>query len=76
MLIERGAASVAVDTLSLDHGPSTSFAFHTQRLGSGRWGIECAANLGTLPPVGATLVAGAPKIAGGTGGHGRVLALL
>jgi len=76
MLIERGAASVAVDTLSLDHGPSTSFAFHTQRLGSGRWGIECAANLGTLPPVGATLVAGAPKIAGGTGGHGRVRALL
>jgi kynurenine formamidase len=76
LLIARGAVGVAVDTLSLDHGPSSTFAFHTQWLGSGRWGIECVANLGALPATGATLVAGAPKIAGGTGGHGRVLALV
>ena len=76
LLIERNVGAVAVDTLSLDHGPSTSFGFHTTWLGSGRWGIESVANLGQLPATGATLVAGAPKIAGGTGGHGRVLALL
>ncbi len=76
LLIERNLAAVAVDTLSLDHGPSTTFAFHTAWLGSGRWAIECIANLGALPQTGATLVAGAPKIAGGTGGHGRVLALV
>ncbi len=76
LLIERNLAGVAVDTLSLDHGSSTSFAFHTQWLGSGRWGIECIAGLSALPPTGATLVAGAPKVAGGTGGHGRVLALV
>ncbi|WP_270938071.1 cyclase family protein, partial [Falsiroseomonas oryzae] len=76
LLIARNLAGVAVDTLSLDHGPSATFAFHTQWLGSGRWGIEAVANLGALPPTGATLVAGAPKIAGGTGGHGRVIALV
>jgi kynurenine formamidase len=76
LLIARNLAGVAVDTLSLDHGGSADFAFHKAWLGSGRWGIECIAGLGALPPTGATLVAGAPKIAGGTGGHGRVLALL
>jgi kynurenine formamidase len=76
ILIERNLAAVAVDTLSLDRGSSTDFGFHTRWLGSGRWGIECIAGLGALPPTGATLVAGAPKIAGGTGGHGRVLALV
>jgi kynurenine formamidase len=76
LLAERGAVGVAVDTLSLDHGGSTSFGFHTAWLGGGRWGIECVAGLGGLPQVGATLVAGAPKVAGGTGGHGRVIALV
>lgn len=76
VLAQRNVAGVAVDTLSLDHGPSTTFGFHTNWLGGGHWGIECVANLGSLPPVGATLVAGAPKIAGATGGHGRVMALV
>jgi kynurenine formamidase len=76
LLLERGVAGVAVDTLSLDHGGSRDFAFHTGWLGAGRWGIECVANLGGLPAVGATIIAGAPKIAGGSGGPGRVIALL
>jgi len=76
ILLERGAAGVAVDTLSLDHGGSRDFAFHVAWLGAGRWGLEGAANLGALPPTGATVVAGAPRITGGTGGPGRVLALL
>ena len=61
---------------ALDHGGSRDFAFHVAWLGAGRWGLECAANLGALPPTGATIVAGAPRIAGGTGGPGRALALL
>ena len=72
----RRAAGVAVDTLSLDHGGSRDFGFHLAWLGAGRWGLECTANLGLLPPTGATIVAGAPRIAGGTGGPGRALALL
>lgn len=76
LLLARNVAGVAVDTLSLDRGSSADFGFHTAWLGAGRWGIECIAGLTGLPQTGATLVAGAPKIAGGTGGHGRVLALL
>lgn len=76
LLLGRGAAGVAVDTLSLDHGSSADFAFHVAWLGAGKWGLECAANLGQLPATGATIVAGAPKIAGGTGGPGRAIALL
>ena len=34
------------------------FALHLAWLGAGRWGLECAANLGALPPTGATIVVG------------------
>lgn len=75
LLLARGVAGVAVDTLSLDHGSAAAFDFHTAWLGAGRWGLEAVANLGALPAKGATLIGGAPKIAGGTGGPGRVLAV-
>lgn len=76
LLLERQVAGVAVDSLSLDHGSSRDFAFHLAWLGAGRWGIECVAGLAELPPAGATLVGGLPRIAGGTGGPARVMALL
>ena len=76
MLIEDGnAAGIAVDTLSLDHGPSPDFATHYGWLPAGRWGLECVANLGAMPSTGATLIVGAPKVRGGTGGPSRVLAM-
>ena len=76
MLIEDGnAAGIAVDTLSLDHGPSPDFATHYGWLPTGRWGLECVANLGAMPAKGATLIVGAPKVRGGTGGPSRVLAM-
>lgn len=75
MLLETTSASgIAVDTLSLDHGPSPDFAAHYAWLPAGRWGLECAANLARLPATGATLVVGAQKIRGATGGPCRVLA--
>ncbi len=77
MLMEAsGAVGIAVDTLSLDHGPSADFAAHYAWLPSSRWGIECIANLDRLPATGATLVVGAPKHRGGSGGPARVLALV
>lgn len=76
LLIERGAVGLAVDTLSLDHGPSSDFPTHRTWLPTGRWGLEAVANLAMLPPVGATIVVGAPKIEGATGGPARVLALV
>lgn len=67
---------IAVDTMSLDHGASSDSRVHNIWLPAGRYGIENVANLGLLPPLGATLIAGAPKMAGATGGPGRVLALI
>jgi kynurenine formamidase len=76
LMKERQVAGMAVDTLSLDHGPSQDFKTHYAWLPSGRWGLENVANLGALPARGATLVVGAPKIKGATGGPARVLALV
>lgn len=76
MLIEDGnTVGIAVDTLSLDHGISPDFATHYGWLPSGRWGLEAVANLGSLPAKGATLIVGAPKNRGGTGGPSRVFAI-
>jgi kynurenine formamidase len=76
MLLETGAAALAVDTLSLDHGPSADFAVHYSWLPAGRYGIECLAGLERLPAAGATLVVGASKHRGGTGGPARIFALV
>ncbi len=77
MLMEQtGAASIAVDTLSLDHGPSADFAVHYAWLPSGRYGIENLAGLDQVPAAGATLVVGAPKHRGGTGGPARIFAMV
>jgi kynurenine formamidase len=73
---ERNAVGIAVDTLPLDYGRSADFATHHAWLPTNRWGLEAVANLAELPPVGATLVVGGPKIKGATGGPSRVLALL
>lgn len=74
LLEERKVKGLVVDTLSLDHGPSAEFPTHAQWLGGGRWGLECAANLDEVPPAGATLVVGAPKVRGASGGPSRVFA--
>jgi len=77
MLMEETAtASIAVDTLSLDHGMSADFATHYAWLPSGRFGIENLANLDKVPAAGATLVIGAPKHKGGTGGPARIFAMV
>jgi kynurenine formamidase len=77
MLIEEtGARSIASDTLSLDHGASADFATHYAWLSTGRFGIECIAGLDRVPAAGATVVVGAPKHRGGTGGPARIFALV
>ncbi len=73
---ERGAKALAVDTLSLDPGASPDLPVHRWWLSSGRYGLECVAALGSVPPRGATLVVGAPRIVGATGGPCRLIALL
>lgn len=77
MLIqETSASSIAVDTLSLDHGISADFATHYSWLPSGRFGIENLANMDKLPASGATIVIGAPKHKGGSGGPARIFAMV
>jgi kynurenine formamidase len=75
LLEEREVAGLAVDTLSLDFGASKEFAVHKLWLGAGKWGLECVANLAKLPPAGATVFVGAPKVLGASGGPTRVLAV-
>src|SRR5437588_3092988 len=50
---ERRIAGLAVDTLSLDHGPSKDFKTHRAWLPSGRWGVENIAKLDRVPAAGA-----------------------
>lgn len=76
MLLETGAGSIGSDTLSLDHGPSADFATHYAWLPTGRFGIENLANLDKMPAAGATVVIGAPKHRGGTGGPARIFAMV
>ncbi len=76
MLLEQtSASSIAVDTLSLDHGPSADFATHYAWLPSGRYGIECIAGLEQMPIAGGTLFVGAPKHKGGSGGPARIFGM-
>jgi kynurenine formamidase len=75
LLHEREVVGLAVDTLSLDPGCSQDYPVHSAWLSAGRWGLECVANLGTVPPTGATIIVGAPKVAGASGGPSRVLAV-
>jgi kynurenine formamidase len=73
---QRSVWGLAVDTLSLDHGPSKDFKTHYLWLPSGRWGLENVANLGNVPAKGATIVVGAPKVKDATGGPTRIFALV
>ncbi|WJY20575.1 cyclase family protein [Fontisubflavum oceani] len=76
MLLETGAGAIAVDTLSLDHGPSADFATHYAWLPANRYGIECIAGLDQMPASGASLVVGAPKTGRGTGGPARIFGMV
>ena len=73
---DRNVKGIASDTMSLDTGVAADFPVHHYWLGRKKWGLENVANLGQLPPKGATIVVGSPKVAGCTGGPSRVFALV
>ena len=76
MLGERKVDAIGLDTPSLDHGPSKDFAAHRAFAVANVYGLENVANLDRLPPTGATVIALPMKIAGGTGGPARIIAIL
>lgn len=73
---ERDIKGIAVDTLSLDNGPSTTFDTHLTILGAGLYGVENVANLAQIKGQMATVITGVPRWEAGSGGPARVIALL
>jgi kynurenine formamidase len=71
---ERQIACIGVDTLSLDHGSSTTYPAHQAALSADRFGIEALANLEKIPARGATITIGLIPFEHGSGGPCHVLA--
>lgn len=72
---ERDIHGIAVDTLSLDNGPSATFDTHYTILGAGKYGLENVANLTAIKDLQATVFVGVPRWEEGSGGPCRVLAM-
>lgn len=77
LLVEdRDAAALGLDTASTDYGPSADFPVHRIMGAANVPGLENLANLDRLPPTGAIVIALPMKIAGGSGGPLRAVALV
>jgi kynurenine formamidase len=73
---DRRVAGIAIDTASIDYGPSASFEAHRVSMALNVYHVENAANLTGLPATGLRVVVAPIKIAGGSGGPTRIFALL
>jgi kynurenine formamidase len=73
---QRDIAALAVDTASIDYGQSKDFIVHQVVNGADKPAFENVANIDRLPPAGATIIALPMKIAGGSGGPTRIVAVL
>ena len=73
---QRKVGAIGVDTASIDHGPSKDFIVHQIANGANVPGLENIAHLEELPPTGAWVIALPMKIAGGSGGPVRIVALV
>jgi kynurenine formamidase len=76
LVSQRDIVGVGVDTLSLDGAAVQKFVAHITFLGAAKYGVELLANLAGVPASGATIIIGAPKHLGATGGPARVLAVV
>jgi kynurenine formamidase len=74
LLERRRGSAIAVDTLSLDNGPSATFFAHVNWLGADNYGLENIANLHKIPPRGAVATVGVIPWEAGSGGPARVFA--
>lgn len=72
----RAVAAIGIDTASIDFGQSTGFETHLVVYGADIPGFENVANLESMPPTGAFVVALPMKIAGGSGGPLRIVAFI
>ena len=72
----RAPKLVGIDTASIDHGPSRRFQSHVTLFEHNIPVLENVANTGALPSAGATVIALPMKIAGGSGGPTRIVAIV
>jgi kynurenine formamidase len=73
---KRKIRAIGLDTPSIDHGPSTTFAAHVALFEHDVPAFENVAHLDQLPPRDFTVIALPAKIGGGSGGPLRIIALL
>lgn len=73
---ERHVRAVGIDTASIDYGQSTKFETHVALLSQNVPVFENLANLHGLPPNDFEVIALPMKIAGGTGGPLRIIAVM
>lgn len=72
---KRNIAGIGVDVISFDPGRDNNYSTHKMLFANGKWAVENVANLERVPATGATLIVGAPKIGGATGGIARIFAI-
>ena len=72
----RKIHAVGLDAASIDHGPSKLFESHVALFRRGVPAFENVANLERLPAKGFTVIALPMKIAGGSGGPLRIVAVI
>ena len=75
VLTNRDIKSIGLDTPSIDHGQSTLFESHRVLFEAEIPAFENLANLDRLPEEGFVVIALPMKIAGGSGGPLRVVAI-
>ena len=76
LVAERHVGALGVDTASIDHGPTTTFPVHRVTAAANVPGFENLTDLESVPATGAWIVALPLKIAGGSGGPLRAIALV
>jgi len=76
LVADRKVAALGVDTASIDPGSAKDFPVHQIVAAANVPGFENLAGLDALPPTGAWVVALPMKIAGGSGGPLRAIALV
>jgi len=73
---DRRVAAIGIDTASIDYGQSKDFIVHRIANGANVPGLENIANLERVPERGAWIIALPMKIAGGSGGPLRIVAVV
>lgn len=76
LIMRRRVRMVGIDTASIDHGQSRDFPTHVRLFRDNIPALENVAHLDKLPAKGFTVVALPMKIAGGSGGPCRIIAIL